>query len=393
MYIELHTYTIIHTRLFSTMADTSENVSADYQLTPFEWGQIKAHMHHGLGSCAITEIITKPNGTDHWRPNAIWEAMEKLRDPDFRGKRKVGSGRPRETDIKFDKKLKATVLKKRGEVKVTVPYLKKMIPEARKFSDTLIRERLWDFQLAKMRRRKKPIIPGQEFKDLRMEYARFILRRHDVTIREWARTDGITIYVDRTPAELASGRRLALGSWVWRFTDGHDAMYEECIGPSSYNKAQGHPVRVWGMLAKGTLNIYVFPQEYIMNRWNYAWLIENKFPKWLDGCDTIIQDYEACLRHPIPLEAMKDIGVSVLLQHTKYSQDLNSIENCWHLLRERLYSTMPVELETRDVFVVRLRNAVKWLNSNYRETLLGYCSDMKERARDVLEQKGGRTKW
>ena len=47
-----------------------------YQLSPFDLGQVKAHMHHGLSSAAIAGIITKPNGVDHWSPNAIWEATK-----------------------------------------------------------------------------------------------------------------------------------------------------------------------------------------------------------------------------------------------------------------------------------------------------------------------------
>ena len=170
-------------------------------------------------------------------------------------------------------------------------------------------------------------------------------------------------------------------------------MYEDCVGPSAYNKAQGMPVRVWGMLAKGVLFVYVLPKEYVMNRWNYAWLVENRFPKWLNGCDTIIQDYEKCLRCKEPLQAMKEIGVKVLEEHTKYSQDFNSIENCWHLLRERMYDTIPATLETREEFATRLRNAVKWLNYNYSETLLGYCTDMKKRADACIALDGGRTEW
>ena len=35
---------------------------AGYQLGPFELGQIKAHMEHGLGCAAIQNRIYKPDG-------------------------------------------------------------------------------------------------------------------------------------------------------------------------------------------------------------------------------------------------------------------------------------------------------------------------------------------
>ena len=42
---------------------------------------------------------------------------------------------------------------------------------------------------------------------------------------------------------------------MWRKSNNSDAMYEECVGPSSYNKGQGLPVRVWvqteNMLVQG----------------------------------------------------------------------------------------------------------------------------------------------
>ena len=42
-------------------------------------------------------------------------------------------------------------------------------------------------------------------------------------------------------------------------------------------------------------------------------------------------------------------------------------------------------------FIARLRGAVRWLNSS--GILLKMCHSMRERARDVLLKKGGRTGW
>ena len=72
---------------------------------------------------------------------------------------------------------------------------------------------------------------------------------------------------------------------------------------------------------------------------------------------------------------------------------MNAIENAWALLRDRLFDTMPSHLEPRSDFCVRLRYAVQWLNRNRHTRLLELCENQKERASDVLEQLGGRTKW
>ena len=34
--------------------------------TAFELGQIKAHIHHGLGPLAISRILVKPDGESQW---------------------------------------------------------------------------------------------------------------------------------------------------------------------------------------------------------------------------------------------------------------------------------------------------------------------------------------
>ena len=78
--------------------------SAGYQLSAFDVGQIKAHLHHGLGPAAIARVMKKPDGTSTWSVRAISDAVVKLQeDPEWRGERQVGSGRPRVTTKKQDK--------------------------------------------------------------------------------------------------------------------------------------------------------------------------------------------------------------------------------------------------------------------------------------------------
>ena len=47
----------------------------------------------------------------------------------------------------------------------------------------------------------------------------------------------------------------------------------------------------------------------------------------------------------------------------------------------------------RDDFVVRLKNAVAWVNKNRHDELLYLSHNQKERAQDVLNLEGCRTKW
>ena len=134
-----------------------------------------------------------------------------------------------------------------------------------------------------------------------------------------------------------------------------------------------------------------------MNRWEYTWLIENRFPQWLQGQSwpVSVQHRDKCLWCDEPQRALEKIGVEIVSWQPKHSADLNAIENAWSFLRARLDQTHPggETPETREDFVRRLRNAVTWVNKNRRAGLLSLSRNQKKRARDVLSQGGHRTEW
>ena len=214
---------------------------------------------------------------------------------------------------------------------------------------------------------------------------------HDATLERWAYSDGTVFFLDRDAAENESSKRAALGRFVWRHADGKDALYADCVGPSSCTKGQGVPVRIWGLLAKGRLHVAVLPARQAMNRWWYAWIVKRYFAYWLDGCDKVVQDYERCLRCPEPLAELRKLSAQLIYDYPKCSQDLNAIENAWSVLRERLDATLPVAMESRDDFIVRLRAAIDWVHVHRSEQLWKFCTNQKERADEVLLRDGGRT--
>ena len=122
------------------------------------------------------------------------------------------------------------------------------------------------------------------------------------------------------------------------------------------------------------------------------------FPRWLEKAfghsDVfLVQDHEKCLWCDEPRQALREQGITLLEEYPKCSQDLNPIETAWRELRARVAETEPEERETRSEFVVRLRNAVAWVNANRYEYLLHQCHNQKDRARAVIQQQGGRTEY
>ena len=61
-------------------------------------------------------------------------------------------------------------------------------------------------------------------------------------------------------------------------------------------------------------------------------------------------------------------------------------------MRRRVSVTEPTSMETRAAFVIRLRHAVAWLNKHRAEYFMELCTSQKERARDVRDVQGARTK-
>ena len=360
------------------------------QLDPFVIGQIKAHVYHGLGPTAIAEIVKKPDNT-HPSVQAVADAIAKLdKTKSWRGERASGSGCPRKTSAKLDKLVVKQVFKDRGQRKVTVPYLKKVLPALRKVCKGTVQNRLAEAGLQYLRRRRKTLVTKKYLKP-RIRFATRVLALHQNSLNKWAYSDGTVFFLDRDEDEAEHTTRASLGKSVWRKADRSDALYADCVGPSSYNKAQGEPVKIWGVLSNGQLHITILPKGEHMNRWWYAWIIKRYFPEWLDGCNHLVQDFERCLRCDEPLEELRKLKVELVPDYPKCSQDLNAIENAWKVLRERLDETLPSALESRDDFVLRLRNAVRWVNVNRYEQLLHMCRNQKERATELLELKGGRT--
>ena len=93
------------------------------------------------------------------------------------------------------------------------------------------------------------------------------------------------------------------------------------------------------------------------------------------------------------------LNTTQLQRHTNknppVSQDFNAIENAWALLKDRLQVTLPIGVERREKFLVRLGEVVSWDNRNKAKEHIIFSRNQKQRSKDCLAGKppGSRTKW
>ena len=362
-------------------------------LDPFAVGGIAALSNLGYSQRGIadSEAVRKADGGPVLF-HTVGKVLRKLsNDPDWRGQRKDGSGRLRSTTEAEDQDMVQYVLDNRGQKKVTCSKVQRAVGAS---SVSLVQRRLREAGLRWRRRRCKTLVPKTCLED-RLAWASWVKHCSAGYLRRWVYTDGCSFYLDKTEAQAESSSRASLGKFVYRMDDGTDSLYKDCVGPSSYKKAQGECVRIWGLLVGGRLNITILNRGAKMNRWEYDWIIRRKFSAWL--CNKqwplLVQDGEKCLWCEEPRKAMEQTGIELVNMHPAFSPDLNAIENAWSFLRDRLSATQHHgdEVETRAEFILRLRAAVNWVNKHHKEGMAALARNQRERAKAVEANDGHRT--
>ena len=218
-------------------------ISKFLRLTPFQRGMIFMGSLAGLSPTDIAGKLEKQGG-GHPSVQAVADSIAQARahgGSQWDGRPQIG-GRPRDTADALDKAISKLVFKKRGSVVVIANYVRRELRGARSVSIRTIQRRVREAGLRWLRRRRKFLV-SEIYKEARLQWADWVLSLTSAMSR-WAYTDGTSFYLARTAEEVADKGRAALGTHVWRAADGHDALFEDCLGPSSYAKAQGNCVRV-----------------------------------------------------------------------------------------------------------------------------------------------------
>ena len=373
-------------------------------LDPFAKGMILGLADGGASTKRIASKVRKTDG-EHPSQRAVQQTIageEGLRKRS--GERRPGSGRPPSLTHEEKEKVVALVFAERGSAVVTAKYCRRKLPFLKRVSRWVITRALQDAGLRWLRRRQKRLVK-KEHRAQRLQYARWVLKQSEKLLRSFAYVDGTTYYLARCETEAVDQERRRLGPYVWKMASGKDGLFSDTVGPSLYSKAQGAPVKVWGMLAKGRLCYHVLPEAgkgktVHMNGARYRKMLNRSADQWLKSCFgkvpkqvNLIQDYERCLWQRASLRTLLKHHLFAMDRFPKSSPDLNAIEQVWNLLRQMLDETAPVEVETRQAFLARFRRTVYSLNSKHSAALLAMCSNQKDRAREVLRLKGARTRW
>ena len=368
-------------------------------LDPFAKAYILGLADSGTPTKDIVRKVSKTDG-ERTTVRAVQQTLcmrESLRTR--RGHRSPGSGRPSALTAAENKEVVALVFKERGSAVVTSAYCRRKLPFLKRVSRWVITHALHDAGLRWLRRRQKRLVK-KEHRVQRMKYARWVLAQSDKTLRDFAYVDGTTFYLARCDTEAIDKARRRLGPYVWKMASGKDGLFSDTVGPSLYSKAQGAPVKVRGLLARGRLCVHVLPAGEHMNGPRYRKMMTRFARQWIRKCYhclphsvSLVQDYERCLWQRDSLATLQKHHLCALTRFPKSSPDLNAIEEVWNLLRAKLDASAPADMETRAAFLIRLRQAVTSMNTAQHAELVLMCSNQKQRARDVLRLRGARTKW
>ena len=386
------------------------------RLSPLAKGRVIGLREAGHHRADIADRVRKKDGNSpslqtvdgilaRFKKDAAWDGVEE----------RTAGGRPRNVTSLQAAQIYKILLKAVGKHGVSATYIKRLLPGIRRFPDKTIQRTLHRLGYAFLYRRKKAAI-GAKYKPARLAYCDWLLKQDQAFLKKFAYVDGTTFYRPRTEEEQRDKERACLGPRGWRLEDGSDSLADANVGPSSYAKSQGAPVKIWGLLFNGLLMYWVLPEEagdngrkrsVNMTGARYNYFVKTFFAKWRRTCYPtfpkgakvpLIKDFEKFLRwdHTKPFDNMKaerDAGFDTVKQHPKLSPDFNAIEGWWRVLQQRLSLTAPVALESRAAFVKRLRRTVTWMNDNARARGKMLCANQKERARAVKKLQGARCKW
>ena len=162
----------------------------------------------------------------------------------------------------------------------------------------------------------------------RVIYAKRVLKWKAARFNQLVFVDGATLYFPASVKQAHEKHRASVGAKVIR--QQHERLEPDCVGSPGYSKAQGHPIKFWGMLYKGKLKIKI--HEDNMTSDQYVNLVHKWMPKALRQMGVpstsktrciLIQDKERAINTLDVKTAMKKQKIKLELDFPTSSPDLN----------------------------------------------------------------------
>lgn len=294
--------------------------------------------------------------------------------PDVCPDHKPIPGRPRKTTKATDNLLRREVKK---NPRITGAQLKENHPKLlENVAVRTVMHRLQkDLKLPSRTAARKPLLTD------RMRKARlaFAKKYGHWTKEDWSKV----MWSDESTFQLIPGRRVK----VRRPSDSsrYDAAY------TSPTVKHSESVMVWGCFSGvvGRGGLYFLPKNVMMNSDCYLSVLEDHLlvSYEIHGCNIFMHDSAPCHKAKKVTKWLAEKNIDVL-QWPGNSPDLNPIENCWHIMKNKL-------AEKKQSSLPKLIDAIKnvWCRDMGQDYFRKLSDSMPKRLQEVIKRKGNMTKY
>ena len=326
--------------------------------------QVVANRDAGLTQVEISERLSISQ-------SAVSRSLKRYRETgSFGSKRR--SGRPRKSTATSDRMIKRMVV---GQPTISSSAIAAALPSTCSVSARTVRRRLVvDFNLKAHRPARKPHLSKKNKAD-RLAFARKYCKW---TSEQWA----TVLFYDETSVQQFNRRQ----HYVRR-------------PPGERTKARyvmptvKHPqsTMVWGCFgAHGRGGLWFCPPKTTINGPIYLQLLQDKLQEWMARlhCQYFQHDGAPCHRSRAVTQWLHSANIQVIGPWPGNSPDLNPIENCWHIMKNKIAH----------------HNSTSWndMHENIKqvwcqEISVDYCRKLVEsmpaRLAAVIASNGGPTKY
>jgi transposase len=256
------------------------------------------------------------------------------------------------------------------------------------FSDDTFYRILKDHGITNWICKKRPYL-SEEHAKLRLAFAKKYLH---LTVEEWFRY----IFSDECSVERSKGKKR---EWCFRTPD---QKWDKSM-IQTYNKGKGVSVIVWAAISRSfeRSELVVMERDPFVTRKGYSAVsycdaLEMGLIPVLEDDYIFIQDNAPIHKSRYAMEWFEKVGVTLLLDWSPYSPDLNPIEHIWFRLKEAVYQINPRfdEIQGDD----NIREALKevlpeaW-RAILSEVVRGVLQSMPARMKAVVDVEGWHTKY